>query len=149
MIAKGLPTYARYIDAASGDWPAIITAVQAVADKPASVWDQISGPSFTTAMVYHGRGLSTYRSTLIAIQIERFRLAHAGQLPDSFAQLPNANDFPKDSFTGNALLYVKTPDGYCVFSAGRGHPEDSKVNRDKDPVEWSRRWGTHIRIPSP
>jgi hypothetical protein len=123
----------------------MFTAIQTDASKPASEWDKIISPTVVKAMFLFTRDLSVYRSTLIAIQIERYRLAHAGQLPDSFAQLPTAKDFPKDPFTGNALLYVKTPDGYCIFSAGRGHPEDSKVDRDKDPVEWSRRWGTHIR----
>ena len=54
---------------------------------------------------------------------------------------------PKDPFTGSALLYVKTSDGYCVFSAGRGHPEDDTrhIDREKDPIAWSERWGIHIR----
>ncbi len=150
-VAKGLPIYARYIAAASGDWPGIITAMQRIADQPSSIWDEITGPSFAHTMVNYARSLSTYRSTLIALQIERFRRTHGGQLPDSLAQLPGAADFPNDPFTGNAFLYVKTPDGYCVFSAGRGNPKDDtrNIDREKDPVGWAERWGTHIRTLAP
>jgi len=142
--ARSLPGYVRMIDAASGDWPSIFASIEKEGDKPTSMWGATA-----KAMVMGAYQISSYRSTLIAIHIERFRLAHAGQLPDALAQLPNASDLPRDPFTGKALLYVKTPDGYCVFSAGRGHPEDSSVDREQDPVEWSRRWGTHIRTAFP
>jgi hypothetical protein len=142
--ARNLPRYVRLIEAASGDWPGLFASIEKEGEKPASIWGGI-----TKTMVMGAYQISSYRSALLAIQIERFRLAHAGQLPDSLAQLPNAGDLPRDPFTGNPLLYVKTPDGYCVLSAGRGHPEDSNVDRDKDPVEWSRRWGIHIRTTSP
>lgn len=141
--ARSLPGYGGVIAAAGGDWPGIFAAIQKEADKPASIW----GKNTVTSMRVCACQISVYRSTLIAIEIERFRLAHAGQLPASLAQLANAGEFPKDPFTGNSLLYVKTADGYCVFSAGRGHTEDSNVDRDKDPIAWSKRWGTHIRIP--
>jgi hypothetical protein len=146
IAAKSLPNHARLISAASGEWPEVLTAVEKDTTKSASWWDKVISPSLVNAMVLQGRQLSVYRATLIAIEIERFRLSHGGQLPDSLAQLSSGGDLAKDPFTGKSLLYVKTADGYCVFSAGRGQPEDGGGDRDKDPVAWSKRWGMHIRI---
>ena len=150
-VAQGLPTYARYVTAASGDWPAIMTNMQHVTDTPANIWDKVSGLSFNGPMVTYARGISIYRSTLIALQIERFRRAHNGALPDSLDQLPGASDLPMDPFTGKPFLFVKVADGYCVFSAGRGNPQDDSrhIDRDQDPVAWSQRWGAHIRTTTP
>lgn len=146
MTANSLPDYARFINAASGDWPVVINVLQLETNKPASHLASIRRESWLRAIVMAARQVSNYRSSQIAVRIEHFRLAHGGQLPDSLAQLPNSSDLPKDPFTGNDLLYVKIPDGYCIFSAGRGNPEDSNVDREKDPVAWSRRFGIHIRL---
>ncbi len=151
MVAQTLGFQARCIDAASGDWPTNLNTMQQVADSATSIFAKILAPSLTHAMVVYGHSLAAHRSAVIAIQIERYRLAHNNQLPDSLAQLADAATLPTDPFTGKPLLYIKTPDGYCVMSAGRNHPEDDSrhIDRDADPIRWSERWGVHIHTTVP
>jgi hypothetical protein len=143
--ARGLSNYVRRLRAAGDDWPGMFHAIQLDTSDSARLWEEDTARS----MVLLAKQISVYRSAIAAIEVERFRRAHGGQLPDSLSQLPNADELPGDPFTGRPLMYIKTADGYCVFSAGRGHPEDSNVDRDKDPITWSERWGIHIGVRAP
>jgi hypothetical protein len=147
MVAKMMGFQARTIDAAGADWPENLAAMQRVADSATSIFDKILAPSFGHAMVSYGQTLASHRSTRIAVQIELFRRTHNNQLPTSLTDLPDAGSLARDPFTGKSLLFVKTPEGYCVMSAGRGNPNDDsrKIDRDADPVRWSERWGIHVR----
>ena len=149
MVAYALPIYVRYIDVASKDWPELIPAIQDIADKPNSIWDKIDSPSLTRSIILSARSMACYRSTLVALRIEIYRLAHNGQLPQNIEQLPDFSGLPTDPFTGRPLMYLTVPDGYCIFSAGRGNPNDDSTNRDADPIKWSSRWGIHIRTNPP
>ncbi len=141
----------RFITATSLDWPARLDAVNDIADHPGSTWNfsgiatHILAPSFARAMLIDAQVFSVWQSTQAAIQVERYRLSHNGALPDSLGNLPNATNLPTDPLTSKPLLYAKTPDGYCIYSAGYHPPAD----RDKNPIPWSKRWGISIRTHLP
>ena len=66
------------------------------------------------------------RATRTAIAVERWRLAHNSDLPDSLAQL--VPDFlplvPPDPFDGQPLRYKKLARGYVVYSVGPDFTDD-------------------------
>jgi hypothetical protein len=55
-----------------------------------------------------------------AVAIERWRLAHPGQLPDTLAELVPAYlaAVPLDPFDGQSVRYKKLPVGYVVYCLG-------------------------------
>ena len=70
--------------------------------------------------------IAQVRVTRTAIAIERWRLAHSGNAPDSLAEL--APDFlpaiPKDPFDDQPLRYKKLARGYVVYSIGSDFTDD-------------------------
>lgn len=70
-------------------------------------------------------------STVLAI--ERFRLAHAGTLPDSLAQLAPAwlDKVPTDPFDGKPLHYTKHGASYVVYSVGSDRLDGGGADWDK------------------
>lgn len=70
-----------------------------------------------------------------ALAIERHRLAHAGSLPESLAELVPAYlpEVPLDLFDGQSLRYRKLPKGYVVYSIGRDLSDDGGKEPPADP----------------
>ena len=67
------------------------------------------------------RTMAQYRTAAAALAVERYRLANSNQLPDTLDQLVPTyiEAVPLDPFTGNPLLYAKTPENhYTVYSTG-------------------------------
>lgn len=60
------------------------------------------------------------RSALLALAVERYRLAHGGALPKSLdAITPSENTADlSDPFDGQPLRYRIKPKGYVVYSVG-------------------------------
>jgi len=70
---------------------------------------------------------ATLRTTLAALAVERWRLAHDGQLPDSLTVLsPDLlPESPTDPFTGEALRYQRRARGFVVYSLGPDRRDDA------------------------
>jgi hypothetical protein len=64
--------------------------------------------------------------TRVALEVERWRLAHAGRAPDSLADLvPEfAPSVPLDPFDNHPLRYKKLPRGFLVYSIGADFTDD-------------------------
>jgi hypothetical protein len=62
----------------------------------------------------------------VALEIERWRLAHGGRAPDSLADLTPqfAPSIPLDPFDNNPLRYKKLPQGFLVYSIGADFTDD-------------------------
>ena len=70
--------------------------------------------------------LATLQVTRVALEVERWRLAHGGRAPDSLAELvPDfAPSIPLDPFDNNPLRYKKLARGFLVYSIGADFTDD-------------------------
>jgi hypothetical protein len=145
LTATALPDYAAIIKAANADWPTAGTDVKFIANQPKSMWNAIGilGPSIGHATEIGQRTVSSHRAILIAIQIERYRLAHNGQLPNSLADLPNSADLPKDPFSAAPFTYQKKPDSYSLFASNQQPSATTK------PTDFLHFGGIQIRTNTP
>ncbi len=66
------------------------------------------------------------RTAIVGCAVERHRLAHAGRLPDSLAELVPAflAEVPVDPFDGQPLRYHRTNDSCVVYSVGPNREDD-------------------------
>jgi hypothetical protein len=71
------------------------------------------------------------RAGLAAVAIERYRLAHQGNLPESLPQLVPAllPVLPTDPFDDQPLRYKQLPKGYVVYSVGANRRDDGGQER--------------------
>jgi hypothetical protein len=74
------------------------------------------------------------RTSIAAIAVERFRLAH-GQLPDNLNELVPQflSAVPTDPFDGQPLRYHRFAKGYVIYSVGQDGHDDG--GREK-PADW-------------
>ena len=88
------------------------------------------------------KGFSRTRAAIVAIALERWRLAHAGQLPASLFEL--VPDYlpavPADPYDDQPLRYRKLPRGYVVYSIGPdftddGGKEQSAERKEGEPYD--------------
>ena len=82
------------------------------------------------------------RITQTVLAIERFRLAHANQLPDALDALVPAYlpAIPSDPFDGKPLRFKRRESGYIVYSVGPDAVDDGGLERpakykEKDPLD--------------
>jgi hypothetical protein len=147
LIANTLPLHANYIEAAEAPWYERADATAAILAQPRSRWTSFSSllaPSFHRATVSAGRSLGILRSARLAARIERYRLATGG-LPDSLDQLARFGEIPLDPFTGKPLVYVKTADGYAVYTLGE---ERRDAGPERLAEERGPNWGLRVRLPT-
>jgi hypothetical protein len=86
----------------------------------------LHGFPLTEQLLSEGTTVAKDRATITALAIERWRLAHHGQLPASLTDLvprylPTA---PIDPFNGQLLCYKKLTAGYVVYSVGPDFTDD-------------------------
>ncbi len=88
-------------------------------------------PSLSRAHLIDLRAQASLRTAVAALAIERHRQAHGG-LPESLDQLvPDYLDaVPTDPFTGDPMKYVKSADGYTVYSVGDDLTDDGGTRYD-------------------
>lgn len=83
-------------------------------------------PRLKDFLVREGRSVAQVRTTLAALALERWRLAHPGRLPDSLAEL--VPDFltavPLDPFDDQPLRYKQLGRGYVIYSLGPDLTDD-------------------------
>ena len=75
------------------------------------------------------------RTALVALAIERFRLAHNGKLPDQLSSLVPAflEKVPIDPYDGQPLRYKRTDKGYMVYSIGPDGVDDGGIEPPAGP----------------
>jgi hypothetical protein len=130
MLARTLPMYERFVDAAATGFPNAIDAMQAMDQECRSSggWAGLP-PSLHDAMLVVARGMATSHVARLAVWIEQYRLAN-GRLPQSLAELPQADSLPSDPFTGKGFVYRLTSDGYVLYSLGANRRDDGAADLD-------------------
>lgn len=75
------------------------------------------------------------RTALVALAIERFRLANHGKLPDQLSSLVPAflDKVPIDPYDGQPLRYKRTDNGYIVYSIGPDATDDGGIEPPPGP----------------
>ncbi len=123
MAVGYLRDMANILTTAKKPWPDILPAIKNL--KPSSLFGKILGLPFGAFTENLAMRLGTGRSTLIAVMIERYRLAH-GKLPDSLNDLvpTYTQSLPLDPFTGKNLIYRREKTGYVVYSVGKNLKDD-------------------------
>jgi type II secretory pathway pseudopilin PulG len=78
------------------------------------------------------RNIAQLRTNLVALAIERYRLAD-GKLPESLTELVPAylDSVPMDPFDGNELRYKKLETGFVVYSIGEDLSDDGGKERER------------------
>ncbi len=73
----------------------------------------------------------------VALEVERWRLAHGGRAPDSLAELvpEYAPSVPIDPFDNNPLRYKKLARGFLVYSIGADFTNDGGKEKPAHPAE--------------
>jgi hypothetical protein len=96
-------------------------------------------PSMGRALLLDVRRIARQRAARIALAVERYRLAHGGQLPESLAELaPTFIDaLPNDPFTSKPMIYKKLDKGFTIYSVGEDQTDNggTRLNKDKQPYE--------------
>lgn len=90
-----------------------------------------------------------------AIALAQYRAAH-GEYPDKLAQLvPEfAEQEPQDLFTGQPLKYIRTAEGYQLYSVGPNRQDDGGLDANQDDTGTLDRdlhddWGITVPRPLP
>jgi len=70
--------------------------------------------------------VATRQAAVIAVAVERYRRAHAGQLPAALTDLvPTFLDrVPEDPFDDAPIRFVRKADGYVIYGIGRDGKDD-------------------------
>jgi hypothetical protein len=87
---------------------------------PPKIFSRMLLPSLSKAATRFAQFEARRRAALTALAIERYRLEHGGQLPESLADLPSAPaaELRLDPFDGKPLRFGKRPKGFVVYSVG-------------------------------
>ncbi len=95
-------------------------------------------PSFDSIDTLSRRIEAKSKLARTAIAIERYRLAHGGQLPGILSDLvpEYMGQVPLDPFSAKPIIYKKLSKGYMVYSIGiNGRDDNGKASSDKDVNE--------------
>ena len=97
--------------------------------------------SFYNTMRLDAETLARLEVTRAALAVERWRLAHGGQSPESLTELvPDYfKAIPLDPFDQQPLLYRKLPKGFVIYSIGADFADDHAKERlpdQKDPEHY-------------
>jgi hypothetical protein len=139
---RQLAWYAEVLDAVDMPWPARIDAIDRVD------YFNLDGPFTRERMKKYVENvvspLAMVRSFRIAVAVERFQHAHAGQLPARLSDmvpsyLPSA---PVDPFTGQPIRFSASTDAYVVYSAGLNRTDDG----GDVAMQWARGSDLGIRV---
>jgi hypothetical protein len=133
-----LDIMATNIAAAEAPFPERLTlALQAnaAALSPPSrllIFSRILLPSFAKAFQRDAEHTARIRTSKTVIAVERFRLAHSGNLPATLSDLVPAylSSVPSDPFDGQPLRYKRLAPGYVVYSIGSDMRDDGGIEGD-------------------
>lgn len=126
QLKQQLDIRARAIAVADKPWPERIDAIDAA--LPASEVGRASGlPRVTwTSAAAIARDTALLRCARMALAVARYRLDHAGALPQTTADLvPQYLQAPPiDPFSGQPLKVIPLPSGYAVYTVGTNRKDD-------------------------
>jgi hypothetical protein len=90
--------------------------------------------AYSPAITKETSSVAYLRTSIAAIAVERFRLAH-GRLPENLNELVPQflSTVPDDPFDGQPLRYHRLAKGYVVYSVGADGHDDG--GREK-PIDW-------------
>lgn len=114
-------------------FPQCLSAPSPSMDDPAKNGYQLSAmllPAIANSFVKGAEITARVKMAETALAIERYRLAHAGTLPATLADIvPTFLDsIPTDPMDGKPLRYKKLPaTGYVVYSIGKDRKDDNGV----------------------
>ena len=98
--------------------------------------------------------LALGRAAVVALEVERYRLAHAGALPALLQDVrpSSGHALPVDPITGEDLRFKPADDGYLVYSVGANRADDG--GRVDPPREGARMedaddWGLRVKRREP
>jgi hypothetical protein len=88
----------------------------------------------SSAVTKEANNFAYLRTSITAIAVERFRLAH-GRLPENLNELVPQflSAVPIDPFDGQPLRYHRLAKGYVIYSIGSDDHDDG--GREK-PADW-------------
>jgi hypothetical protein len=100
-------------------------------------------PAFAKAITRDTDNRARARVAQVVMAVERHRLAHNGELPDTTATLaPNLiMKIPADPFDGQPLRFKRLESGYMVYSVGPDAEDDGGKERPAKLKE-KERWDT-------
>ena len=115
-------------------------AIEARMTKGRYILSGLLLPSLGKAVHRDTEDRAKARIAQTVLAIERYRLAHAGQLPDSVDALVPAYlpAIPSDPFDGKPLRFKRRQSGYIVYSVGPDTVDDGGLEKpvkykEKDP----------------
>jgi len=117
----------RYVQTAQMDLPERITAARVLRQSleqqdglHALSHGWLRGMNGSRVIVKDADVTARLRSARVAIAIERFRVSHDHQLPQTLAELTpfGSSGVPVDPFDGQPLRYKRLTPGYVVYSIG-------------------------------
>jgi hypothetical protein len=110
------------IDASHRPWPGRLAAIADQSATGFSVIDQGLQRDLDPAAA----DLAVVRAARVAVAIERYRRAHAGQVPADLSQVPASllEALPVDPFSGAPIRFRALASGYVVYSVGPDGKDD-------------------------
>jgi len=92
-------------------------------------------PSLVKFVLRDANHRAQARTALVAVAVERFRLANDGKLPGQLSDLvPSYLDkIPVDPFDGRPVRYKRTSNGYVVYSVGPDETDDGGIEPPPGP----------------
>lgn len=131
-----LATMQKYIDATAQPPPARLDAVRVFDEKIAEarrrfyILTSLLAPALGRAMERDAENSARLRVAATGLAVQRYRLAHGGELPESLAALVPAllPVVPVDPFTGEEMKYLRQGKGFVVYSVGTNRTDDGGVS---------------------
>jgi hypothetical protein len=105
--------------------------------RPMSAMSIVTPPPGIRYFITEIKTVAFERATLTAIAIQRYRLAHAGLMPESLLSLVPQflETVPKDPFDNQDLRFKKIQHGFFVYSIGPDFIDDSGKPEPYDAKE--------------
>jgi hypothetical protein len=99
--------------------------------KPPKILCAMFLPALQKAVTKFASLEARRRAAIVALAVERFRLAKGGSTPESLNELiPQfLSSIPTDPFDGEPLRYKKLPVGFVVYSIGPDRTDDGGTER--------------------
>jgi hypothetical protein len=103
-------------------------------------------PGLSHTVIRDASTRATLRVALTAVAVERWRLAHSAEIPDSLETLVPAilPSIPTDPFDGQPLRFKRLARGYVIYSVGPDRQDDGGRERPqrfvKVPTEQRNRY---------
>jgi hypothetical protein len=152
-LVSSLRVWAELIDASRRTGRPRIEAARAVSlryglSEPVTLRRSLAGGMFSpmamqVAAVMRSERQILDRASVVALAIARYRLAHAGRVPTTLADLVPAylDAVPEDPLAGRPLLFRTLPDSFIVYSVGADGRDDGGTLASELQETIRRGWG--------